>query len=140
MRPLPTQSSTLNATSSNPNPATPASPTSSNEVEDIFNTPTPALTPSPPPSVMEDNRDAPPHQPGANPPADQALPQAMTALMVQLQNAPAAQPRARSPAPAYDNAPHARIKACDPDPYDGTDPTKLRAFLSQCKLMFCACP
>ena len=96
---------------------------------------------------MEDNRDAPPHQPGANPPADQALPQAMTALaqamtalMAQLQNAPAAQPRARSPAPAYDNAPRARIKARDPDPYDGTDPTKLRAFLSQCKLMFRARP
>ena len=31
---------------------------------------------------------------------------------------------------------HSRIKTHDPNPYDGTDPSKLRAFLSQCHLTF----
>ena len=32
------------------------------------------------------------------------------------------------------------VKAREPDPYDGTDPSKLHAFLSQCKLVFCHSP
>ena len=31
---------------------------------------------------------------------------------------------------------HSCVKMCDPDPYDGTGPSKLCAFLSQCGLMF----
>ena len=33
-------------------------------------------------------------------------------------------------------APRSRVKTRDPDPYDGSDPAKLRSFLSQCKLVF----
>ena len=46
-------------------------------------------------------------------------------------------------APRYEDPPEppaAPRRSCvrtrDPDPYDGTDPTKLRAFLSQCRLTF----
>ena len=87
---------------------------------------------------MDNNHEAPPHQAADNalPQAMTALAQAMTALMAQLQAGPAFQPQAPAQEPAHDHAPRARIKARDPDPYDGSDPTKLRAFLSQCKLMF----
>ena len=37
-------------------------------------------------------------------------------------------------------APGTRVKARGPDPYDGSDPAKLRTFLSQCKLAFRAQP
>ena len=37
-------------------------------------------------------------------------------------------------------APRTRVKTKDPKPYDGNDPAKLRAFLSQCKLVFRARP
>jgi len=39
-----------------------------------------------------------------------------------------------------DPLPRTRIKTRDPDPYDGNDPSKLRAFISQCKLVFRARP
>ena len=45
--------------------------------------------------------------------------------------------------PAHGQAPvhlagggHSHVKTCNPDPYDGTDPSKLCAFLSQCHLAF----
>ena len=68
------------------------------------------------------------------------LAQAMTALMAQLQAAPprAQAHRNRDREPAREHRTH--VKARDPDPYDGSDPMKLRAFLSQCKLVFRACP
>ena len=76
----------------------------------------------------------------ALPQAMTALAQAMAALMAQLNAAPqnAAPGQAQDPAPAP--AHRARIKARDPDTYDGSDPSKLRAFLSQCKLVFRARP
>ena len=144
---LATQATTLSSSSAPVH----TSPTSSIEVERLFDIATPLLTPSPPPLDMEDNnRDAPPHQAAENPPpADNALPQAMTALaqamtalMAQLQAGAAANanPRGQAQGQALAQAPRARIKARDPDPYDGSDPAKLRAFLSQCKLMFRARP
>jgi len=39
-----------------------------------------------------------------------------------------------------DPAPQTCIKTRDPNTYDGNDPTKLHAFISQCKLVFCAHP
>ncbi len=35
-----------------------------------------------------------------------------------------------------DHAPRTWVKTRDPDPYDGSDPTKLCAFLAQCRLVF----
>ena len=46
----------------------------------------------------------------------------------------------RSPSPPMRDHSHSKVKARDPDPYDGSDPVKLRAFLSQCKLVFRARP
>jgi len=40
----------------------------------------------------------------------------------------------------FDFIPHQCVKAQEPDPYDGIDPSKLRAFLSQCKLVFQSSP
>jgi len=37
-------------------------------------------------------------------------------------------------------APQTHIKTQDPNTYDGNNPTKLCAFISQCKLVFCTCP
>ena len=74
------------------------------------------------------------------PQAMTAMSQAMTALLAQLRAPPVA------PAPAFEHdaapapAPRGKIKARDPDPYDGSDPTKLRAFISQCRLVFRARP
>lgn len=68
------------------------------------------------------------------------LAQAMTALMAQLQAGPANPPRAQAPAREPAREHRTRVKARDPDPYDGSDPSKLRAFLSQCKLVFRARP
>jgi hypothetical protein len=110
------------------NPQAPASNTPS-----AANSPPPATAPPPPP-----------------PPAmDPQLQLAMTTLIeamtrqFQAQPPPPANPprrqRRRSPSPDR-HVPRTRVKTRDPDPYDGSDPSKLRAFLSQCKLVFRACP
>jgi len=83
-------------------------------------------TPVIPPPIMSDRniRETPPHQqaqgsdPVANPAASSSA-------------APA--PSAQSSNP---QAPRSRVKTRDPDPCDGSDPAKLRLFLSQCKLVF----
>ena len=90
--------------------------------------------PIPPPAQLP----APVLLPALLPTPDLALPQAMTALLAQLQAPPVAPATAQEPAAAP--ATCAKIKAHDPDPYDRSDPTKLRAFLSQCKLVFRAHP
>ena len=38
------------------------------------------------------------------------------------------------------HVPRTRVKTQDPEPYDGSDPAKLCAFLAQCKLIFRARP
>ena len=96
----------LIATSSNPEPVSPAA---SVGIASLFDTLTPYLTLSPQPSAMDEEEA--PQQPNFNEALPQAmadLAQAMTALMAQLQNAPAAQGPAYAPAPVH---PHqARIK------------------------------
>ena len=101
-----------------------------------------------------DEHDVPPHQqtlasetpapetpqaPQAPPALDPTLQQAMAALFQAMTaNLPAAPPPA-APAPipqGREGVPRQRVKAREPDSYDGTDPSKLRAFLSQCKLVF----
>ena len=88
--------------------------------------------------------DAPPHLedaqeeeaplPPQNPPLQDAVAQLVDLLTAQLAvRGPILQDQA--PAPPAVN-PRARVKTRDPDPYDGTDPSKLRAFLSQCRLTF----
>ena len=81
--------------------------------------------------------EAPPDAP-APPAIDPNLQQAMTALIqamtVNMQAVPPPRPRDR------DEAPRQRVKTREPDAYDGTDPSKLRAFLSQCKLVFRSSP
>ena len=103
----------------------------------------PAQPPAPIPPPAQPPAPVPP--PAPLPAPDLALPQAMTAmtqamtaLLAQLQAPPVAPAAAQEPAAAP--AARAKIKARDPDPYDGSDPTKLRAFLSQCKLVFQARP
>lgn len=68
-------------------------------------------------------------------PAADALPQAMTALFHSMDALVRTSARSVIPshAPAPAQAPRASIKAQDPDPYNGYDPSKLRVFLSQCK-------
>jgi len=124
--------------------------------------PFPSTSPTlPEPSIMsqEQTRDTHPHQedrdrtpiapiftpePAPNlPPIDPQLQAAMTAMVevmirqfqAQLQAPPAAIRRLAHD--RYDEpAPPTRVKTRNPDPYDGSDPSKLRAFLSQCKLLF----
>jgi len=105
-----------------------------------------------------DEHDVPPHQqtlasetpapetpqaPQALPAIDPTLQQAMAALFQAMTaNLPAAPPPA-APAPipqGREGVPRQRVKAREPDSYDGTDPSKLRAFLSQCKLVFRSSP
>ena len=121
----------------------------------VFDCQTPNLTPS---NMSEQPpRDTPPHQqaqgsntaqsnasadptPAPQPPPviDPALQAAMSALvatmMQQFQNQAANNRPANRPEP--EPAPRSRVKTRDPDTYDGTDPAKLRSFLSQCKLVF----
>jgi len=100
-----------------------------------------------------DDRDTPPHMP-ADPPAPEpnlapapnpvpepapnqniqdAIAQLVQLMAMQFQ---AAQPQdnALLDTPACPQRP--RVKMRDPDPYDGVDPSKLRSFLSQCRLTF----
>lgn len=120
----------------------PASNSSSDEVNNLFDSPT--LTRLPSPMSENNDHDAPPHMntPAADPPPaiDPDLQRAMAALFQAMTaNVPAAPPPAPAPQGRNDNA-RQRVKAREPDPYDGTDPSKLRAFLSQCKLVFRSSP
>jgi Ty3 transposon capsid-like protein len=90
--------------------------------------------------MSNNGHDAPPPmggQPNPNPvPAiDPQLQQAMMA-MFQAMTAQFQTVQANAPAQQRPAAPRTRIKTREPDPYDGSDPAKLRAFLSQCKLVF----
>ena len=81
--------------------------------------------------------DAPPEAP-APPAIDPNLQHALTALFQAMAvNMPAVPPpRVRERERDRDEAPRHRVKTREPDAYDGTDPSKLHAFLSQCKLVF----
>jgi len=101
--------------------------------------------------------DAPPHQqtlasetpapetpqaPQAPPALDPTLQQAMATLFqAMMANLPAAPPPAApAPIPQHEGVPCQRVNTQEPDSYDGTDPSKLHAFLSQCKLVFRSSP
>ena len=72
---------------------------------------------------------------------DPNLQQAMAALFqAMMANVPAAPPHVDPVPQGCEGPPRQRVKAREPDPYDGTDPSKLRAFLSQCKLVFRSSP
>ena len=117
----------------------PSFPPSSTLVHLLFDCPTPPLTPSPSPLIIDNNNSHetfPPQQPITDntlPQAMMTLAQAMTALLAQLQATLVAQPHAsQAHAFAPVQAPHSHIKTQDLDPYNGSDPSNLCAFLSQC--------
>jgi hypothetical protein len=94
--------------------------------------------------MSQRDHDTPPHQAGSLAPTPAPAPnpnlQDTVAQLVQLMTA---QLQANIQAQAPEQAPYIpaepwrpRIKTHNPDPYDGTDPSKLRAFLSQCRLTF----
>ena len=139
----------------------PASNASSDEVNDLISSST--LTPLHSPMADSGSRDAPPHMnspapegsqapegspapeiplPPAPPPAlDQNLQQAMAAFFQAMTaNVPAAPQAPIRAAQGRDGPGCQRVKAREPDPYDGSQPAKLRAFLSQCKLVFRSSP
>ena len=120
----------------------------SHKVEDLFNSSIPSLTlPNSPPAMSDHTCDTPPHQedqpdppilPPINPPLQDAVAQLVDLMTThftaqvpdthnQAQNLPARNPCTR-------------VKTCDPNPYDGTDSSKLHAFLLQCCLTFRSCP
>jgi hypothetical protein len=75
-----------------------------------------------------------------NPQMQQAMAVLMQAMAQHIQNPPV-----HDNVPVLHTAPHhvaprPRINTRDPNPYDGTNPTKLCAFISQCKLVFHSCP
>jgi hypothetical protein len=97
-----------------------------------------------PPHLGDQEHEAPPPVPPPEQPAlDPQLQNAMTALITTMtcqfhdQALAACTPL---PLAIIHNAPHSWVKTHDPDPYDGSDPTKLHAFILQCKLMFRAHP
>ena len=108
--------------------------------------------PNPPSSSTEspmsdpDNRDAPPHLDPTDPPVppappvDPALQAAMAAFFASMTQQMNANQRAAPPQQHIHHAPRSRVKTRDLDPYDGSDPSKLRAFLAQCRLVFRARP
>ena len=124
------------------------SPTLSHEVKDLFNGSIPSLTPpNSPPAMSNHTCDTLPHQedqpdppilPPINPPLQDAIAQLVdlmtTCFTVQV---PDTHNQAQNP-PARN--PHTQVKTCNPNPYDSTDSSKLRAFLSQCCLTFRSCP
>ena len=119
------------------------SPSSSIEVEDLFNDSSSLTPPKSSPTMSQSPRDPPPHQeedidpiplPAQEPPIQDAVAQLVQLLTAQLR-APRLREQDQAPAPPVGNS-RARIKTRDPEPYDGTDPSKLRAFLSQCRLTF----
>jgi len=79
-----------------------------------------------------------PQAPPAMDPALQAAMAAFFTTMTQQFQAQVANPQpVNLPNPLqYQPAPQSHIKTWDPDPYDGSDPTKLCSFPSQCKLVF----
>jgi hypothetical protein len=87
--------------------------------------------------MSQQGRDSPPHQagePAPNPNLQDAVAQLVQLMAAQFQ---AMQPPAADRAPYHPaGPPRPRVKTRDPDPYDGSDPSKLRAFLSQCRLTF----
>ena len=100
------------------------------------------------PSMSDpDNRKQPPHldsfalppQPSEIPlppsivdPNLQAALRAILPTMLQQMNT-----RAPAPAPAPNPPAHrSHVKTRDPEPFDGSEPSKLRSFLSQCKMVF----
>ncbi len=104
-----------------------------------------------------DNHDVPPHldthnlfshlpstpsqpaNPPANPLMDPAFQVAMMAFfttMMQQMQVNNANLLMVPPLVCDPPVPHSRVKTCDPDTYDGSDPTKLHSFLSQCLLVF----
>jgi hypothetical protein len=97
-----------------------------------------------PPHLGDQEREAPPPVPPPEQPAlDPQLQNAMTALVTAMTRQFRDQAlAARTPSPPANihDAPRSRVKTRDPDPYDGSDPAKLRAFISQCKLVFRARP
>jgi hypothetical protein len=100
--------------------------------------PTPSAQPvassstTPAPSAQSS---APQVQPAMGPAMQAAMTAFFNTMMPQFQaQAVIGQPSnpLAPPAPAH----RSRVKTRDPDPYDGSDPSKLRSFLSQCKLVF----
>jgi len=110
---------------------------------------------------QDNDRETPPHLPDHDPvapapeqppalnipPVDpqlQAVMMAMVEFMTRQFQAQQVAPEPRRRRRAHDRddypAPQTRIKTRDPDTYDGNDPTKLCAFISQCKLVFRAHP
>ena len=93
--------------------------------------------------MSDHTHDTPPHQedqldppilPPINPPLQDAVAQLVDLMTARFTaRVPDAHNQAQNP-PAGN--PRARVKTRDPDPYDGTDSSKLRAFLSQCRLTF----
>ena len=141
-----TRSQTRSLATQTPLSPIPASNTSSDEVNNLFHSP--SLTPLPSPMLENNNHETPPHMhtpapegPPPPPALDPNLQQAMAALFQAMTaNLPAAPPHC-DPVPHGRKGPsRQRVKAREPDPYDGTDPSKLRAFLSQCKLVFRSSP
>ena len=127
--------------------------------------PSPPAPPTEPvnPIMIEDSHITPPHLTGVldldpEPVAEQepaqefvpaplpnfALPQDLQDAMTQLvqlmtihfQGQQQAQAQPAAPAPQQ----RLHVRTRDPEPYDGTDPSKLCAFLSQCWLAFRSCP
>ena len=72
--------------------------------------------------------------PNFAPPQDlqDAMTQLVQLMTIHFHGQQQAQAQPAAPAPQQ----RSRVKTRDPDPYDGTDPSKLRAFLSQCRLTF----
>ena len=89
-----------------------------------------------------DNQEQPPHLDPPQPPApalDLAFQAAMMAFFTSMtQQMNAHQQATAPPLPHYPHyqAPRSRVKMRDLDPYNGLDPSKLRAFLAQCRLVF----
>lgn len=77
-----------------------------------------------------------PQAPPRPPALDPNLQQAMAALFQAMH----ANMQAASPPQGSEGVPRQRVEAREPDLYDGRDPSKLRAFLSQSKRVFSSSP
>ena len=148
---------TMSITLSSSHPTDP-SPLLEDDINALFDSLTPTLTLLPLPSQMAEEQ-----QPDSPPPMAPILPTAMNPLpamdpniqntMTTLTKAMTHQFQAQAPLPA--NPPHCCrhqlpspnchtpgtcVKTRDPDPYKRSDLSRLCVFLSQCKLVFQACP
>lgn len=83
------------------------------------------------------NTPGPPHPPPLGPDLQQAMAPLFQAMNANMQAAPP--PQAPSPQ-GRGGVRRQRVKPREPDLYDGTDPSKLRAFLSQVKRVFSSSP